>query len=145
MRNCFRGITLGFGFGASGGFTGSARRTSGSDAFGCGIGGGATLVGWVGFVVGVIAAAGVGLTALSIGKGRGATIDSVAAEGAGVTPTTWWGLGLRRWTSRIHFMARNPTTRTMTPTTKGRNEPRPLLCLRITTGRLGAGSGLSWR
>ena len=119
MRNCLRtvGAALGFVFGKSCGWTGSARRTSGSDAFGCGIGEGAAAT--VGCVVGVIAIAGVGLAAFSIGKAWGAMIFSGAAVAAGETPTTWRGLGLRRWTSRIHFMTMNPTTKTTTPMTKG--------------------------
>ncbi len=84
---------LGFVFGKSCGCTGSARRTSGSDALGCGIGEGALTVGCV---VGVIATAGAGLAAFSTGKAWGAIIFSGAAVAAGEAPATGRGFGLRR-------------------------------------------------
>ena len=86
MRSCLRmvGAALGFVVGKSSGCTGSARRTSGSAAAGCGIGEGAATVGCV---VGAAAVAGVGLATLSIGMAWGAMIFSCAAGAAGEIPT----------------------------------------------------------
>ena len=71
--------------GTSCGFTGSARRTSGSDVGGCAIGDGTATVG---SVTGVTPTAGVGLGWFSTGEARGAMIVSGAAVAVGEIPMT---------------------------------------------------------
>jgi hypothetical protein len=87
VRNLPRrvGVGLGFGLGKSCGRTGSARRTSGSAALGCGTGEGAVTAGCGS---GVVAIAGVGLAALSTGEARGATIVSAETVAVGEAPMT---------------------------------------------------------
>ena len=92
VRSCFRtgGGTLGFVLGKSSAWTGSARRTSGSDILGFGIGEAGTTVGWA------IGAAGAGLVASSTKEAWGAMIFSDMAVAAGEGPAIGCGLGLRR-------------------------------------------------
>jgi hypothetical protein len=138
-----RGVGVGT-FAISSGCTGSARRTSGSADEGAGTNGVA-----VGISVGTGVGAGVtGIgVELSAGWAWGATMRSeMLAVAMGELPGAGVGLGLRRCICITHFMAVNPMTRTSTPITKGRSDPRLLLLvlrLRTTTGRLGSGSGAS--
>jgi hypothetical protein len=152
-RGDLRGDGRGVGVGicaASFGLTGSARRTSGSA-------GGAE--GTKGVTLGITVTVGVGGAVdtsavatgveLSAGWACGAMILSDAvAVATGDVPGAGVGRGLSRCTSRIHFITMNPTTKTTTPITNGRSDPRlPLLLLRLRTviGRLGSGSGASCR
>jgi hypothetical protein len=141
------GATVGVIFGTSFGFTGSARRTSGSAglAIGTGTGAGVVIAAAVGWVAGAAVVSGVVLGTLSTGNACGAMIVPGVAVATGVLPFAGALGGLTRWISRIAFMAMNPPTKTTIPIAKGRSDGRPPLCLRITTGRLGAGAGLSWR
>lgn len=79
------GGAVGFVFGASSGWTGSARRTSGSAELGGGVGDGTATIGCT---IGVIAATGVGLGVSSAGEDGGAMTASGEAVAAGVTPTS---------------------------------------------------------
>src|SRR5438105_2725462 len=141
------GVTVGISA-ASFGFTGSARRTSGSAVDGAGTGG------VVAAMVGVGAAAGVsvveGAAAVSAGCACGAMILSErVAVAMGELPGAGAGLGLSRCIWSSHFITVNPITRTSTPMINGMNELRPppllgaALRRRTLTGRLGSGSGAS--
>ena len=149
-RGDFFGEGVGVGIAAaSSGWTGSARRTSGSDAGGAGARGvteGAAVTVGVG-ATGVVSAAGAAV--LSAGCACGATILSeTVAVAMGEVPGAGVGLGLSRCICRNHFITVNPTTRTTTPMINGMSDPRLplpglLLRLRTVTGRIGSGSGAS--
>jgi hypothetical protein len=142
------GVGVGVGISAASfGFTGSARRTSGSAADGAGT------LGVVGSTVAVgvgsarVSTAGVG-EMLSAGCACGAIIlsDTVAVA-AGKLPGVCLGLSRCIWSS--HFITVNPMTRTRMPITSGTHELRPspplgaALRLRTLTVRTGSGSGAS--
>src|SRR4051812_10584275 len=149
-----RGERLGVGVGvgisaASFGFTGSARRTSGSAADGAGTLGvvGSTVA--VGVGAAEVSIAGVG-EMLSAGCACGAIILSeTVAVATGKLPGGGVGLGLSRCIWSNHFMTVNPMTSTRMPMTSGTHELRPspplgaALRLRTLTARTGSGSGAS--
>ena len=132
---------------ASFGFTGSARRTSGSAADGAGTAG----------VVAAMVAVGVGAAGVSV-AGGGAMVSAGCAWGAMILSETvavgelsggGVGLGLSRCIWSNHFITVNPMTSTRIPMMSGTMELRPpplltgALRRRTFTGRIGSGSGAS--